>query len=182
MKKTILLALLISLSLKGISQENMFTLGGGYAFANIQDTENQGTGFRINGLYEYNPSGGMFAHGFAAGYVSISATEGTGALTVENKVHSVPIYYAPKLLLGKNKIKGFVNGAVGLQFAGLDRTGLIEVSDSDMGFYAGGGAGLMLFLNEKIFISANYEIAWVTNSAFSDGWLNTAGGGIGLKF
>jgi hypothetical protein len=182
MKKTILLALLILLAIKARSQENMFTLSGGYAFANIQDTENQGTGFRINGLYEYNPSGGMFAHGISAGYVRITATEGTGALTVENKVHSVPIYYAPKLLLGKNKIKGFVKGAIGLQFAGLDRTGIIEVSDSDMGFYGGGGAGIMLFLKENIFINAEYEIAWVSNTAFSDGWLNTVGGGIGLKF
>ena len=182
MKKLILITFLIALSLKGISQENMFTLGGGYSFANIQDTETQGTGWRINGLYEFNPSGGMFAHGISLGYVSITATEGTGALTVENKIHSVPIYYAPKLLLGKNKIKGFVKGAIGLQFAGLDRTGFIEVSDSDMGFYGGGGAGIMVFLKENIFINAEYEIAWVSNSAFSDGWMNTAGGGIGFKF
>jgi hypothetical protein len=182
MKKLILLALLIVLAMKARSQENMFTLGGGYAFANIQDTENQATGWRINGLYEFNPSGGMFVHGVSVGYVSISSSEGIGALTIESKVHSVPIYYAPKLLLGKNKIKGFVKGAVGLQFAGLDRTGLIEVSDSDMGFYGGGGAGIMLFLKENIFINAEYEIAWVSNTAFSDGWLNTVGGGIGLRF
>jgi len=182
MKKLILFALLIVLALKARSQENMFTLGGGYAFANIQDTETQGTGWRINGLYEFNQAGGKFAHGISLGYINITATEGTGAFTVENKIQSVPIYYAPKFMFGTEKFKGFVKGALGLQFADLKRTGFIEVNDGDMGFYGGGGGGIMFFLKENIFINAEYEIAWVSNSAFSDGWMNTAGGGIGFKF
>lgn len=182
MKKIIFVTLLIVLSLKALSQENALTLSGAYAFANIQDTETQGTGWRINGLYEFNPAGGIFTHGISVAYVRITSTEGTGALEVENKIHSVPICYAPKLMFGPQKFKGFVKGALGLQFAGLDRTGIIEVSDSDMGFYAGGGGGIMLFLKDNIFINAEYEIAWVSNTAFSDGWLNSVGGGIGLRF
>jgi hypothetical protein len=40
----------------------------------------------------------------------------------------------------------------------------------------------MLFLSEKLFINAEYEIAWASNNWYSDGWINTAGGGIGFKF
>jgi hypothetical protein len=182
MKKLFLLTFLIALSLKGMSQENMFTLGGGYSFANIQDTETQGTGWRINGTYEFNQAGGIFAHGITVSYIQLKATDGIGNQTIENKIHSVPFCYTPKLLLGKDKVKGFIKGAIGLQFAGIKREGLIEVTDSDMGFYGGAGAGIMLFLKENIFINAEYEIAWVSNSSFSDGWLNTVGGGIGFKF
>jgi hypothetical protein len=80
------------------------------------------------------------------------------------------------------RIKGFVKGALGMQFASLKREGFTEVSDFDFGFYGGGGAGLMVFLKENIFLTGEYEIAWASNSFYKDGWINTAGGGIGFKF
>jgi len=40
----------------------------------------------------------------------------------------------------------------------------------------------MFFLKENIFINAEYEIAWASNFGYKDGWINTAGGGIGFKF
>jgi hypothetical protein len=178
MKKNILIAFLILLSVKAISQENMVTLGGGYSFANIEDSDVKGTGWRINGLYEYNPMGGMFAHGVSFGYISLIA-EGE---VVKNTIHSFPLYYAPKVMFGNERIKVFVKGALGMQFASLKREGLVELEDFDFGFYGGGGAGLMVFITPKIFINGEYEIAWASNSFYSDGWMNTAGGGIGFRF
>ena len=78
MKKNILITFLILLSMKALSQENMVTLSGGYSFANIEDTDIKGTGWRINGLYELNPMGGKFAHGFSFGYIGLTASDGTG--------------------------------------------------------------------------------------------------------
>jgi hypothetical protein len=170
------------LSLKALSQENMITLSGGYSFAKIDEHSSNGTGWRINGLYELNPMGGKFAHGVSIGYISISASEGIGSLNIKSTVNSFPVYYAPKYMFGGEKIKAFIKGALGLQFAGLKREGLITLSDNDFGFYGGGGAGFMVFLKENIFINAEYEIAWVSNSWYNDGWINTAGGGIGFKF
>ena len=40
----------------------------------------------------------------------------------------------------------------------------------------------MVFFKENIFINAEYEIAWASNSLYKDGWMNTAMGGIGFKF
>ena len=57
MKKHIFITFLVLLSMKAFSQENMLTISGGYSFANIEDTDIKGTGFRINGLYEFNPHG-----------------------------------------------------------------------------------------------------------------------------
>ena len=136
MRKNIFIAGLVLLSISAISQENMATLSGGYSFANIEDTDVKGTGWRINGLYEFNPLGGMFAHGFSFGYINLSASEGIGQQAIDISVNSFPIYYAPKVMFG----------------------------------------------NEKVFINAEYEIAYASNSWYKDGWMNTIMAGLGFKF
>lgn len=174
--------LIITIALCAVSsawgQENMVTFSGGYSFANVENTDTKATGWRINGLYEFNPNAGMLAHGVSFGFISLVRTESL----VTNTVHSFPLYYAPKVMFGSERIKAFIKGAIGMQFSTLKREGLIEYSDHDYGFYGGCGAGFMLFLKENIFINAEYEIAWVSNSFYRDGWVNTAGGGIGFKF
>ena len=182
MKKHIFITLLVLLSMKALSQENILTLSGGYSFATIEDTDIKGTGFRINGLYEYNPNEGKFAHGFSFGYIGLKAEETIGQATQKYTINSFPIYYAPKVMFGSEKVKAFIKGALGMQFAGLKKEGLVSLSDNDLGFYGGGGAGVMLFIKSNIFINAEYEIAWASNSWYKDGWMNTAGGGIGFKF
>jgi hypothetical protein len=182
MKRRVLLAAFMLFSVSLLAQENMVSLGGGYSFANIEDSDDKGTGWRINGLYEFNPGGGIVAHGFSIGYISLSATSGKGSLEIKSKINSFPVYYAPKVMFGKEKLKLFLKGALGAQFASLKREGAVTISDNDFGFYGGGGAGIMLFLRENIFINAEYEIAWASNSCYKDGWMNTAGGGIGIKF
>jgi hypothetical protein len=182
MKKHLLFTFLIFLSMKAISQENMITISGGYSFAKIEDTDIKGTGYRINGLYELNPMSGNFAHGISFGYISLSASEGIGSQTIDYKINSFPLYYAPKIMFGSEKMKAFIKGALGVQFAGLKREGAVSLSDNDFGFYGGGGGGIMIFLKENIFINAEYEIAWASNNWYKDGWMNTAMGGIGFKF
>jgi hypothetical protein len=178
MKKTIVIVFLILLTMKALSQENMVTLSGGYSFADIENSSTKGTGWRISGLYEFNPMGSKLVHGVSIGYIDLSATDGSLTTTV----HSFPIYYAPKVIFGEKKLKLFINGALGMQFATISREGLVNMNDHDFGFYGGAGAGLMIFLKDNIFINGEYEIAWVSNSYYHDGWMNTAGGGIGFKF
>jgi hypothetical protein len=160
----------------------MITINGGYVFANVEDFDNQATGWRINGVYEYNPQQGKFAHGVAIGYTSIKASEDIGQLSKTGTFSSLPFYYAPKFLFGEGKTKLFVKGALGTQIAWIKREGILELTDNDIGFYGGGGAGLRIDVSEKLFINAEYEIAWVSNSFYKDGWLNNAMAGIGFKF
>jgi len=182
MRKNIFIIFLSLLSLKAFSQENMVTLSGGYSFIKIEDSGGTGTGWRINGLYEFNTEGGILAHGFSFGYIHVSATEGTGQNSIKSTVSSLPIYYAPKLIFGKGKFKVFIKGALGTQIAFLKREGVVNSSDHDYGFYGGAGGGIMFFLKENIFLNAEYEIAWASNHYYHDGFMNTAGGGIGYKF
>jgi hypothetical protein len=182
MVKRFLIIFLMLLSLKAFSQENLVTLGGGYSFANFENTDVRGTGWRINGLYEFNPMSGKISHGISLGYITVSGTQTIGLETQKSTVNSVPIFYAPKIMFGNEKIKGFLKGALGMQFAGLKREGVGAVSDHDFGFYGGAGVGFMVFLKENIFFSGEYELAWLSNTWYKDGLMNTLGGGIGYKF
>lgn len=179
MKKYFLILIIVFASLKAFSQENVGTFSGGYAWANVEDSDEKATGWRINGLYEFNPLNGAFAHGVSIGYISLTAEDGDLTSTVS----SMPVYYAPKFMFGKSdKFKLFAKGALGMQFAWLKREGIVEFSDNDMGFYLGGGGGFMFFMKENIFINAEYEIAYASNAYYGDGWINSAMGGIGFRF
>lgn len=182
MKKIVISLAVILFSIQAYSQQKMFTLSGGYSFTTIEDTDHKATGWRINGLYEFNPLEGKIAHGFAIGYINVSGSYRDGQADVENTISSIPVYYAPKVMMGNDKIKGFIKGALGAQWSFLKRESIIEFTDNDFGFYGGGGGGIMYNINEKIFINAEYEIAWLSNSYYKDGWMNTAMGGIGIRF
>jgi opacity protein-like surface antigen len=180
MKKNILMTALFLFSVAAWAQERSITIGGGYAFANIEESETNATGFRINGLYEFNPQQGSWAHGFSLGYIGTSGEAANGA---EYKINSWPIYYAPKYLIGQGSTKGFIKGAIGMQFSGFKRTGLLgEFTSNDAGFYGGLGAGVMKSFNEKMFINLEYEWAYLSNGYYVDGFMNTVSLGIGVKF
>lgn len=169
------------------AQFNAGTLSGGYAFTNIEQADASGSGWRINGLYEYYPIVGKLVHGFSVGYVSTSAeiTETDMGQIIESKytVNSLPLYYTPKLLIGDNSFRGFVKGALGMQFSNLKRTGtLAELTTKDAGFYGGLGAGVMKDFGEKIFLNLEYEWAYSSNSYYRDGFLNSVMLGLGMKF
>ncbi|MBZ5856964.1 outer membrane beta-barrel protein [Flavihumibacter profundi] len=182
MKKKILVSLLMLVTMRIFAQNNMVTISGGYSSANIEDVDARATGWRLNGLYEFKTQSSKVAQGLSIGYMSIAATSSSADGKITSTINSIPIYYAPKYLFGKDKFKGFVKGALGMQFASLKREGALSVSSNDFGFYGGAGAGIMLFISEKIFVNGEYEIAWASNSWYRDGWISSAMGGIGVRF
>jgi len=178
LKKYFVFGLLILLSVNVLAQENRFTLSSGYASANIEDTDLKGTGWKINAIYEFNPMSEKFLHGVSFGFVNTNAQEGEQSY----RINSFPLYYAPKVLFGKGMFKGYLNGALGLQFSSIRREGIVDLKDSDMGFYGGAGAGAEIDISEDIFINIEYQIAWASNKYYLDGWISTIGGGSGFKF
>ena len=183
MKKTIFpfFFFLIAISCQG--QENRFSLYGGWSNANIEDVANSANGWRIGGLYEYIPWKSKFSHGFSFGYIGLTTDSSgiTGKSTYD--IGSIPLYYAPKYSFGKEKIQAFLKGALGVQFSSLKKnypTGG-SIKSNDFGFALGAGAGLSLFLNEKLFLTGEYELLWVSNSFYRDGLINSALIGIGMR-
>lgn len=165
------------------AQEHMFTLSGGYVFTNLEDADADATGWRLNGNYEFNPLEGKVSHGFSFGYIGTTAEVVTLNQTTEFKMHNIPVYYAPKVMIGNDKLKGFLKGALGVHFSGYKYIGSLgEVTTNDVGFYGGAALGGMVFINEKVFISAEYEWAYLSNSYYQNGMVNSAMGGIGFRF
>ena len=164
------------------SQENIVTITGGYAFANLEDAEVDASGWRINAIYEYNPNEGKLSHGVAFGYIGTSA-DSAGASGAEYKMNNWPIYYAPKVMFGSGKVKAFARGALGLHFSSYKRIGAgAEFKANDTGFFGGIAVGAMIFVKENIFLNAEYEWAYLSNSYFQNGFMNTANFGLGFKF
>lgn len=189
MKRLLFTIAILSIGFYAISQENIIIISGGYSWANLSDIEYddapelKGTGWRINGTYEFNAKEGPISYGVSIGFISLGANyEGLGGQDVELKVSSLPIYFAPKFMFGKNKFKGFIKGALGTQSSWFKRTASGELTAASWGFYGGGGAGIMISVRENMFIKAEYEIAYASNVYYTNGWISTAMGGIGFKF
>jgi hypothetical protein len=180
MKKGLLIFALVFTTVAVWAQENSFTLSGGYVFSNLEETDSGANGYRFNATYEFNPNQGIFSHGFTIGYIHTSAS---GLQNAEYKLNNVPIYYAPKATFGKGKAKVFVKGALGTHVSFYKREGGAgDLKTNDMGFYGGAAAGFIFNLNEKVFLNAEYEWAYLSNSWYRDGFVNTAMAGIGFKF
>jgi hypothetical protein len=182
MKKKLLILLLIIWPASMWAQNNLFTLSGGYSFANIKESSQQGTGYTIVGTFEMNQVGSKYATGISFGFVSLSASEMSLNQEVKYTVSSYPVYFSPKYIFGDGKLRPFIKGDIGMQYSDLKREIIDVVHVTDFGFYGGGGAGIMVLLGEKFFINAEYNIDWASNSAYNDGWIQTAKGGLGIRF
>jgi hypothetical protein len=179
MKKLLIFSVFMILAINAFSQENSFTISGGYPFGKVEGTDTKCTGWKINGLYEFNPAERNTVLGFSTGYQNLTASESGRNYTVS----SIPLYFAPKYMKGNDKLKAFIKGAIGAQYSWMTTTtSLSSLSDHDYGFVGGGGAGFTVFLNEKYFLNAEYEILWMSNSFYRDGWINSLSGGLGVKF
>lgn len=180
MKKGLLFFVLVLTTVVVWAQENSFTISGGYVFSNIEEADAEANGFRINGNYEITPNQGNFSHGFTVAYIHSTAS---GALqNSEYTLNNIPVYYAPKLSFGKGKAKLFVKGALGFHSSGYKRTGNTEIDSWDFGFYGGASVGFAVDFSEKVFLNAEYEWSYLSNSWYRDGFVNTAMAGIGFRF
>jgi opacity protein-like surface antigen len=169
MKRIVLTAVVALMGITAWSQENAFTVSGGYAFANAEEYDGDVTGYRINGLYEFTPLQGRFVNGFSVGYIRTEASVdaaiiGSGDKTI--KLNTFPVYYAPKYLIGSGKFQGFVKGALGMHFSNYKIEGgaADDAKTSDAGFYGGAGLGALYNINEKMFLNLEYEWAYLSNS------------------
>jgi hypothetical protein len=183
MKQNLLVSLMLLISVSVWGQENLIAVNGGYAFANVENTGENLSGWRINLSYEFNAYEGKMANGAAVGYIVTEATIDSGGQQGTNyKLTTWPIYYMPKYLFGGDSFKGFIKGALGIHISDYTETRpLLIKEDNGVGFYGGLGAGAMYTIN-KIFLNLEYEWAFASNAQYRNGFMNSAMLGIGIKF
>ena len=191
MKNLILIMVLFFCLMTSFSraQENYLTISGGYAFANVEDVDEGTTGWRVNILYEFAPLGGNLSHGMSFGYIHTEGTatdQGVVSSETEFKAGHFPLYYVPKytFLDPESTFRPFVKGALGFHFSDYDKRGPLggTVDTGDAGFYGGLGAGITVNISELLLINLEYEWAYLSNSWYRDGFMNSAMLGIGFKF
>ena len=183
MKRLLIISSLLLFTLSAAwSQENLMTLTGGYAWLNPEETDADASGYRINFTYEFNPNEGKFAHGLSIGYIG-TTVDSAGVQGAEYKLNSWPIYYAPRIMFGEGKFKPFVKGALGMHFSNYKRTGVgSEIKTTDSGFFGGASVGAMINIKENVFIIGEYEWAYMSNSWYGNGYMNSANFGLGFRF
>lgn len=165
------------------SQENAVILNGGYSFANIEDSGEDATGWRINLTYEFNPWNGNLSHGLSVGYISTEASSDKNTVKTDFKLENWPVYYAPRYSFGTSNLKGFVKGAIGMHFSNYERIGTLgRITTNDSGFYGGLGLGGNYMLSKYVFLNVEYEWAYLSNYYYRDGNMNSIMGGLGFKF
>jgi Outer membrane protein beta-barrel domain len=189
MKKRALIFLMVLISATAWSQETI-TLSGGVAYARAIDYSSyysidynnlESTGFRITGTYEIGPLvTKKLLHGFSSSYILTNASFSESNFNADIKVRTIPMYYAPKFMIGGEKAMAFARGAVGIQFARFEIEGDYEDKDNDWGFYGGIGLGGMVYLSDKVFLNLEYEWAYMSNTYYANGILNSLQLGIGV--
>lgn len=162
--------------------ENSITISGGYAFAKSELIDAKVTGWRLFGVYEFAPYQNNFGHGISFGYIGTSESINGILNTIDYKYNAWPIYYAPRYSFGKDKFKPFVNGALGVHFSNYKQTGFLEISGNNTGFYGGLGGGFLFNLSEAFYIDLEYNWAYMSNSYYKNGFMNSAMLGIGIRF
>jgi hypothetical protein len=161
------------------AQINRVQFGGGYVIANIDDTDASGSGWRINGNYEYQPEGGLIAYGFTVSYVSVMASSNGTDYTV----NTIPMYFSPRFFFSDGKLKPYLKGVLGFQFSDLKREGtLATLNANDSGLNFGAGAGVQYDTGGKLFLTFDYEFMYVANGFYRDNLLNSFNLGLGFNF
>ena len=190
MQKLALVVALFLISVFARAQETI-TLSGGVVIANAidysgyfdEDYHTNADGFRISGTYEAGPlQSKKFIHGVTTGYMLSTTTVVVNNQDVDISVRTLPFCYAPKYLVGTEKLMAFARAQIGMQFTRLKVSGPVDESDNDFGFYGGIGAGGMAYVSSKVFFNLEYELAFMSNTFYANGYINSVQAGIGIDF
>jgi hypothetical protein len=189
MKKHLLIFTFLLASSTCYSQE-VITLSGGYITASAVDYSshypinynNKGSGFRIKGNYEIGPlETKKLLHGFSMGYILTNSEIHEQGLDADVSIRTIPMYYAPKFMIGGERLKAFAHAAIGMQFAKFKIEGDVDGKDNDWGFFGGIGVGAMISFSRTVFMNLEYEFDYMSNTYYANGIINTVQVGIGLN-
>ena len=94
--KKLLLSLMFLLPISLYAQVNSLTVGGGYVFTNIEEADADGSGYRINLQYDYQPIGSSVSYGLHFGYINVTGSTSQTDYTIS----TLPIAFVPKFYFG----------------------------------------------------------------------------------
>jgi len=179
--KKLLLSITLMITSGGLfAQENIILLQGGPASGNGSASP---TGYRIAAAWEFQPAGEWWTMGASLGMVKLSASQTILSSTSTFDVTTIPICFVSRLTFGGEKVKAFVRGQLGTHISTISYSGSISLaSESQWGMAAGISPGVMFWVSPKVFLGADYEWLWISNTFENSGSVGIASGSLGLKF
>jgi hypothetical protein len=183
MKNSLILILLFTVGLPELqAQTSNLILSGGWATVQPEDEDEATNGFKIGVQYEFEVADRWLIGGSLSFLSFKSESSGTSAST-QSTYQTWPFTPYAKYRIGKSEtIHGYVKGVAGMQISSLKREGQqTEIKDHDVGLAIGPGAGIVVPLSEKLFLVADYEFLYVTNSFYNDGIINQVSLGLGIR-
>jgi hypothetical protein len=185
------LVLLMGMSLAQAQHKagsSLLIMNVGFTMASPEDNDNDlhGNTFSVN--YEASNYEGNLAGGVSIGYMITSADSTTASGETVSRLNSVsystfPIILYGRYLFGTDQFKGYIGAGFGIQFSNVKfYTNNAQVEGTDSGVLIGGMAGINYFFNDKVFVNANYNLSWLSNSYYKDGMIQTITFGLGFQF
>jgi hypothetical protein len=164
----------------------LFNVGWTLASPEGIDADLDGNTFSFS--YEKTAFDGAWSAGFAINYSTMSAdslNSGGNKVDRVNKVsyQVIPVSVFGKLMLGSDKLRGYVGAGFGVQFSNIHYfTQIGQITGYESGFLFSGLAGGYFFLSKSVLLNANYSINYLENSFFRDGIAHNINIGIGFQF
>lgn len=183
MKKSFFFLCFLVLTFAANGQDIKLGIGGGYVFANSQQGEGRLSGFRVNGIYEYQAYRSRLSHGLVLSYVNTSGLIVRNQLEQDQEVWMIPFSYQPKYYFSEESARAYVKPVLGLNFSQSTVTSPINQRKEDnIGFYGGAAAGIEADLGYSGFVTLEYKISYVPNGFFESGLLHALQVGIGFRY
>ena len=158
----------------------LISFNGGYASLVGEYTGNTLDGYAFDFTYEQVNMDGNLAGGIIITYLAGHDTDSGNNRRINYQ--TIPIMLQGKYFFGSDKIRGYLQGGIGLQFSRIEFSGPnILLQDGDSGFTGGLGLGGYYFIDEKIFINVAYNFNYLGNSFYRDGMVHLLKVGIGFQ-
>ena len=183
-KSLILILLMLALTSSALAQlknwSQLISFNGGYVLLDGEATDNTMNGYAFGITYEQVNMYGELSTGVLISYLAGHDEDSDNNRRINYQ--SIPILLQSKLFFGSEKIKGYLQVGIGIQFSRIEFTSeKLLLQDGDSGLVLGLGLGGLLFTDEKLFINLAYNLTLMTNSYYRNGIIHLFKLGIGFQ-
>jgi len=183
MKKSFFFLCFLVLTFVANGQDIKLGIGGGYVFANSQQGQGRLSGFRVNGIYEYQTYRSRISHGLGFSYVNTSGPIEKNQVQQDQEVWMVPFSYQPKYYFSEESARAYIKPVLGINYSQSTVTVSSRFRKEDnIGFFGAAAAGIESDLGYNGFMTVEYKFSYVPNGFFDRGLMHSLQVGIAFRY
>lgn len=162
-----------------LGQQSLTVVQGGWASIVGQDPV-KSSGYRFAVGWEFFRADRPLSLGLTFGGLSMSGTRSSLGMTQSFKLTSIPIYAVTRLTFGAERLNGFVRVGAGGHYSTFTHDDFPSAG-GQWGASIFSSAGIMYWINKKIFLGCDFEWLWLSNTMPNMGTVGVASFSAGLK-